>query len=153
MPRIEGVQVASGLYAPVLRVSVEVAGLEQEVFALVDSGADRAIFPGEILDAHPTVSYASLPLLQVPGVGAGGTFEIRECQGLIKWRQWEVCTTFQVAEPKKLQVPLLGREDFFKMFIVRFNWTKVPPYVEINPPGVSKSKKPKPKKAGGKRRH
>lgn len=143
MPRIEGIEVAPNFYAPLLTVLLEVDNLTQQMMAMVDSGADRTIIPAEVLDAHPTVSFSDLSPLPTGGVGAGGGFEIRECPGKITWRQWEICDGFQVAEPGKLKMALLGREDFFKRFIVRFVWDKNPPVLEINPPGKSKKKKKK----------
>jgi hypothetical protein len=43
------------------------------------------------------------------------------------------CTEFTVAEPDKLPFAILGREDFFKHFVVRFNWHKAPPEVHVDP--------------------
>jgi hypothetical protein len=113
------------------------------MMALIDSGADRTILPGEVLAGHPTIAFDALPELKDGGLGAGGAFKIRECKGILRWREWDICDRFQVAEPGKLEMPLLGREDFFKLFFVRFRWDRTPPIVDIDPPGKPSKKKKK----------
>lgn len=132
MVRVEGVEVAPGEFAPLLRISTEIDGNElPDSFAIVDSGADETILPAELLP--PTVNYESLPVADREGEGAGGPFEIRDCEGSIRWRRWKIASTFQIAEPEKLLIPLLGRQDFFARFRVTFDWTSSRPSMVLDP--------------------
>lgn len=134
MPRIQGTLVAPGFYRPLLPVSLHVQGRTPIIAgALIDSGADWTIVPFTLIK-NTGIRFEELPLLSKRGEGAGGSFEIRECLGEVKWRQWVVCTKFLVGEPGKFEsTPLLGREDFFKRFVVRFLWHKDPPSFDIDP--------------------
>lgn len=113
-------------------VSLEVApGRGLRVPALVDSGADSTIFPGEYLATLGT-EFDRLPS-GPESIGAGGAFEVRRCGGVVKFREWLVCEEFNVAEPGKLSLALLGRDDFFARFVVRFNWHEEPPVLFVDP--------------------
>jgi hypothetical protein len=133
VPRIGGVLGPNGRYLPELVVEIGVESHEPfEVTAVVDSGADMTIFPAEDLEAHEILfadmSYASTG----KGVGDGCEFEIRSCEGTVKWKTWEFAETLYVAEPGAFEKGLLGREDFFAAFSVNFaGWTARPPSMVI----------------------
>lgn len=133
MPRVEGIQVMPGVFAPLLIVSIEFSSVVLEGPALIDSGADCTVIPGEILEATAH-TFDSLPPHPGTSVGAGGKFETRICQGgTVKWRKWTICDEFQVAAPGTLPWALLGRQDFFRLFVVRFQWHRNPPFTDIDP--------------------
>lgn len=131
MPRIEGTEQVPNLYRPVLIVSLTLAGKTSKGPAVVDSGADRTILPGEIVEAFG-VGFSSLPLSGENSLGAGGAFETRTGSGEVRWREYVICEEFLVAAPGTLPFALLGREDFFKRFQVRFSWHHKPPSFQID---------------------
>lgn len=99
---------------------------------MIDSGADSTIIPGEFLTGHPTLQYDDLPVSKGLAGGAGGSFETRKCPGSASWRDVTFCTELLAAQPGALPHPLLGRNDFFQKFIVRFNWNRTPPSMRID---------------------
>jgi predicted aspartyl protease len=132
MPRIEGIDVGAGRYRPMVEITIELPnGNEGRGFAIVDSGADETIIPGDIIQALG-VKFSDLPAAG-SGTGAGGAFKQGLCKGVIRFRGQEVCTEFTVAEPGKLGAALLGRSDFFSKFVVRFQWHRNPPFMDIDP--------------------
>lgn len=142
MPQIEGVEVVPGQWAPLLRVDLEISGaLMKDVLALLDSGADKTLIPGDYLEGHPDgVLFDSLTLSENPGHGAGGDFDIRVCPGNVTWREEEICNPLEMAAPGNLPFPLLGR-DFFQKCVVRFNWNRNPPVVSVDLVGKGKKGK------------
>jgi hypothetical protein len=132
VPRIEGTEVAPGLYRPLVTVELRVNGRVGRGLAVVDSGADRTMLPADLL-VPAGVDFAKLPLASGTHAGAGGNFEVRVGKGEIRFRQWLVCDEFLVAEPGKLGAVLLGRSDFFKLFTVRYSWHRNPPTMDIDP--------------------
>lgn len=113
-----------------IRVELK-AGPVGRMMGLMDSGADRTIFPAEALVGAGVVFDQLKP--DGVGIGAGGTFETRLCEGSVYFRDWCFATEFQVAEAGHLQQVLLGRADFFRTFVVRFMWQKAPPEIDIDP--------------------
>lgn len=134
MPRIEGTELQPGVFFPAISVALHGPGNHiLSVMALIDSGADRTIIPAEVLEAIG-IPYASLALGARQGAGVGGGFETRTCSTLIlKWREWEIAREIEVAEFRKLPLPLLGRGDFFRKFSIRFGWHRDPPTIDIDP--------------------
>lgn len=132
MPRIEGIRNAAGGYDPVLIVQVDINGIRLEFPCIADSGADRTIVPAEYIEVLG-IEFAKLSQTERQNQGAGGLFDARPCSGRLRWRQWEFCSEFLVAEPGCLPLGLLGRADFFKRFVVRFMWHKVPPTFDVDP--------------------
>ena len=130
MPRVTGTELTPGLFRPVLTITVAIGAAVLDGPAIVDSGADRTIIPAEIVELAGIV-FTDLPLTSEQGIGAGGGFETRTCKGKVKWRSWLICSEFLVAD--HLPFALLGREDFFKRFNVRFGWHRDPPTVDIDP--------------------
>lgn len=145
------------VYYPLLVVRVEYNGKAVGLQAVVDSGADSTIIPAKFL-APLGVDFAKLPLTSIGG-GAGGSFERRMCStAVLKWGGTELFTGFLVAEPGKLEVPLLGREDFFKLYVTTFEWHTIPPTFTLEPvpapapiattaPALTSPAKTNPKKA------
>ena len=134
------------VYMPVILVTVEFGGKGVRFNAVVDSGADSTIIPAKFL-VPLGIDFAKLPLASEGG-GAGGSFERRTCIAVMKWGGTELFTGFLVAEPGKLEVPLLGREDFFKLFVTTFSWHTMPPTFTLEtvpvPPPVSPAVSPPP---------
>jgi hypothetical protein len=144
MPRIEGHKLgknAAGadVYAPVLIVTFEVNGVVGQAGAIVDSGADRIIMPAEFA-AAVGIEYSKLPA-GTANHGAGGGFEARLCTGIVKYRDWPICDEFLIAEPNQMPVMLLGRDDFFRRFVVHFNWHRDPPTFDVDPITVPRARK------------
>lgn len=137
MPRIEGTKSgvdAAGqpIYSPVLIVQVTLPGFgHASVPAVIDSGADVTIVPFEVF-VGAGLEWTKLPAGS-QGLGAGGVFERRPLQAEIRYRDWLICDSVEVAQPGALPFALLGRQDFFQKFIVRFAWHKSPPEVIIDP--------------------
>ena len=136
MPRVEGQRVGTKpdgtpVWAPVLVVDLYCDRGSVSGPAVVDSGADHTVVPFEAI-APTGYKWTDLPKGK-SGIGAGGPYEIRELAGRVQYREWVVCEGLHVAEPGRLPVILLGREDFFARFVVKFTWHKQPPYVDIDP--------------------
>lgn len=132
MPRVEGTAVGPNRWTPLITVSLVVVDKTFNFTALVDSGADCTILPAELVEAVG-VPFSSLPKSPGSGVGAGGAFEIRVGRGDLIYDGVKFATQFSVAAPKCLASPLLGRSDFMRLFVVRFNWHKTPPEFHIDP--------------------
>jgi hypothetical protein len=113
--------------------------------ALLDSGADHTILPAEGLAAAPGMDWPSIASPIEKGTGAGGGFATKLVKGEVWWQTWKVCEEFRVAEPGSLPWwGLLGRDDFFRVFVVRFMWHRNPPEIDIDPaaaPGAGGGRK------------
>jgi hypothetical protein len=139
VPRIPGTHVGTGpdgaeIFRPIIIVAIEIGGLVIRVPALVDSGADNTLVP-ESFVAPLGVDFSKL----APGpggLGPGGGLDTRMCHGLIRWEKEKVVlmTGFLVAEPGKgPDTVLLGRADFFRLYVPRFHWHKNPPVFDLDP--------------------
>ena len=124
------------LYRPMIPVTVEISGRTHEFPAMVDSGADRTIVPGEFLPLLG-LTFENLPHSETAptrGTGEAGPGFTRLCIGTIKWGNVVLVRSFQVAPPStRPPAVCLGREDFFKNYVVRFNWAKDPPEFFLDP--------------------
>ena len=134
MPRLEGTDDGSGIYRPMIDVFIELPTVGKRsppILAVIDSGADQTIVPFDYLKA----AGVEWDKLSDPkqGTGAGGGFETRMIRGTITWKNYFICDQFQVAQPGMKTPLLLGREDFFKKFVVRFNWHQTPPTFNVDP--------------------
>jgi hypothetical protein len=70
------------------------------------------------------------------GLGPGGGLDTRMCHGLIRWEKEKIVlmTDFLVAEPGKgPDTVLLGRADFFRLYVPRFHWHRNPPVFDLDP--------------------
>jgi len=137
VPRIEGTKFVIDpggqvIFRPIVLVAIVLPnGLRGEGPAIIDSGADMTVVPFEaILGAG--IDWDKLPPGEM-GIGAGGAFERRALQASIFYRTWQICDRVDVAAPGMLGSILLGREDFFKKFVVRFAWHKTPPELFVDP--------------------
>lgn len=139
MARIEGVRGPGGRYRPQVNIDLVIRKKKLTLTALVDSGADRTIVPRGVVEALG-VDYDKLPAVTdedgavVTGSGAGGQFELKECRGKVRWHVQTVCESFWVGPNDAVPWVLLGRDDFFKKFDVRFQWSEEPPVMEITSP-------------------
>jgi predicted aspartyl protease len=141
MPRIEGTKVGIDplgrvVYRPIVIVQLEANGLGMQGPAIVDSGADTTMIPAEVA-AGLGIDYAKLPN-GTKGKGAGGVLESRPASLTIRYQSWTLTGEVSIAEPKHLDVVLLGRSDFFQRFVVRFNWFKSPPEFHLDPANSGK---------------
>ena len=138
MPRLEGTNLGAG-FVPLATIRIRIGERWTDGLAVADSGADCSIIPTEWLEGSG-ISFGDLPVTETRGWGAGGQFEFRLCDGDLFFREWRFATRFQVAEPGALPgMGLLGRNDFFTHFIVRFNWSANPPWFQIDPDTKAKS--------------
>ena len=55
----------------------------------------------------------------------------------VRWRTTVICNEFWVAN---CAVVLLGRDDFFKLFDVMFDWSAPTPYVDIESAGTMRAR-------------
>ncbi len=139
MPRIPATHVGTGpdgaeIYRPIIIVSIEIGARGVRVPALVDSGADNTLVPYEYIAALG-VEFKDLPAGH-GGVGPGGALETRQCKGILRWDKEKVILMekFTVAEPGKgPDGILLGRADFFRLYVPRFHWHKDPPVFDLDP--------------------
>lgn len=76
MPRVEATAAGPNRWSPLLAIGAVVGGARGNFTALLDSGADMTILPGELAEAFG-VNFAALTPLSGPGVGVGGTFDMR----------------------------------------------------------------------------
>jgi hypothetical protein len=123
------------IYLPIIFVTIHFPGGTRSVPlpAIVDSGADRTVIPAALL-VGSGIDFAALPSPS-QSQGAGGGFETRPVDGKVRYRGWDVCEHFLVAEPGKLNYALLGRHDFFERFSVNFSWHRSPPefFIDYQP--------------------
>lgn len=131
MPRIKGTEVAKGVYSPIIKVDFRCNGVGGLVPAIVDSGADKCLVPGDFVEAAG-VTFASLTPLP-EGTGAGGQFPKSLCKGQISYAGCVLCDEFEVVPPGLFNFILLGREEFFSKFVVRFQWHRDPPFFDVDP--------------------
>lgn len=130
MPRLEAT-FANGRWFPVIEVTLSIGDhFEHEVLAIVDSGADSTLVPGELVEAAG-IPFASLE--QAEALSAGGQMTTAKCLGSISYLNRTFCTEFACTEPGKRGNFLLGRADFFRSFVVRFLWHRDPPVFDIDP--------------------
>ena len=143
MPRIPATKVGVGpdgaeIYRPLIILTIEIGGRSVRGPGLIDSGADNTLVPFDAV-APLGVDFARLPV-GYAGSGPGGSLETRKCKGVIRWEKVTLMTEFNVAEPGKgPDTVLLGRADFFSMFVPRFHWHKTPPVFDLDPAVRSKS--------------
>lgn len=136
MPRIPATRIVgpdgAETYYPIIVVTIVVGAMAAQVPAIVDSGADDTLVPAAAV-IPLGVDFSKLGAAP-EGTGAGGNFQVRWCEGTILWGKIELMTRFKVAEPGMgLSAVLLGRGDFFKLFIPRFHWHKDPPVFDLDP--------------------
>lgn len=124
------------LYRPIIEVSIELGGRSVTAAGLVDSGADTTFVPYEVL-APLGIIFESLPS---DGSGGGyqkGRLEPRLLNATISWNGTVLMREFHVGPPGMAgpmsQVVALGRRDFFRLYVVRFNWAKEPPVFDLDP--------------------
>jgi hypothetical protein len=138
LPRIPATKVGhsdgTDIYSPLVVVRIETGNGFVEGPALVDSGADNSVVPAELL-VPLGIDFAKLPQGTTgTSTGAGGGVETKRCDGRIIYGHTVTSEpTFAVAEPGKLNVVLLGRGDFFRLFVARFHWDKDPPVFDLDP--------------------
>lgn len=136
MPRIPATKVGidpygAEIFRPIIFVTIEIGGRAVRGPALVDSGADNTLVPAEAV-APLGVVFAQLPA-GIGGSGPSGLLDARPCIGVMRWDKVLLMSKFTVAEPSKLDTVLLGRSDFFTMYIPRFHWHKNPPVFDLDP--------------------
>jgi hypothetical protein len=137
VPRLPGTNVGLGpdglaIYRPYIILSIELTIGSVKGPGLVDSGADNTLVPFEAIEPLG-IDFWKLP--EGPdGSGPGGSLRTRACQGTIRWDKAVLMTEFMVAEPGKgPDAVLLGRADFFKLYVPRFHWYKDPPVFDLDP--------------------
>jgi hypothetical protein len=140
LPRIVAHEIQPGHFVPLLTIGIELNSSQLSFLALVDSGADSTILTLPTIEACG-MGWDDLSASASPGIGAGGGFETRSCAGVLRYGATELCREFLVAKPDALPGALLGRDDFFTKFVVRFAWHRKPPDFNVDPVRV-----------GGKRR-
>ncbi len=142
MPRIAASNFG-GPDLPILTLDLELPqGLLQGVVALVDSGADSTIVNVESL-APAGIGWGDISGDEQTGAGAGGGFATKRLKATVRWQQWIVCDEVAVAAPGALPWALLGRDDFFRKFVVRFAWHRMPPEMHIDPVTMGSGPKPR----------
>ena len=145
MARIAGTEIRPGVFDPL--VTILLPGLQRpdgsvvtwRGLAIVDSGADFSIIPAEIFLAAG-VDWDKLPAPIETSHGAGGPLRYRWHDGNLIWEGHVIATRYAVGELGRVPLPLLGRDDFFRRFNVRFRWFKTPPEIEIDPGVVASSR-------------
>ncbi len=129
---------------PLLRVELEFefngVRMTRLVPGLLDSGADCAMGPFEFFEGTG-VSYESLPETPGKNLGAGGEFEARLCKAKISWEGTVISEEIKVIQAgSKLPFILLGRNDFFAKYTIRFSWHRMPPTIDIDPATAPKKR-------------
>jgi hypothetical protein len=135
LPELKGTEVATGRYYPVVPVRFDFGTRVVEIGCVLDSGADRTIIPGQLIDEHhPSLDYGDLRLSPENAGGVTGALEIRDCPGSASYLGVTFCTSLLAAPPGVMNddFPLLGRGDFFTKFVVKFNWNRNPPSFRVD---------------------
>lgn len=137
MPRLPATRIGVGpdgadIFRPIIIVTIEIGGRAVQGPALVDSGADNTLVPFEAV-APLGIDFMKLPA-GAGGSGPGGKLDTRPCKGIMRWERAVLMTDFVVAEPGKgPETVLLGRADFFKLYVPRFHWHKDLPVFDLDP--------------------
>jgi len=129
VPRISAV-LDSGVYRPIIDVTIRIDGNDLDLSMLVDSGADTCMLRPDLVTGLTGKTVKELAIGQGSVVGVGGrqlaywvpidiTYEGRTC----------VTRAMVGASP----TPLLGREGFFESFSICFDWATDPPELLIEP--------------------
>lgn len=114
-------------------------GVSQDVWMLLDTGADKTTIPPDLATALTGTAFDSLGD-EGPGIGGIGTDKTpsRETDATITYSGRAVPMRIWVAP---VQYPVLGRRDFMRQFDCRFFWGRNPPefFVDSNTPKSVKS--------------
>jgi hypothetical protein len=122
--RIPAVEIAPGMFMPLVDVHTVVLGVRLQFTALVDSGADRTMVPAAMLDALG-IDVRSLPP-GTPSLGANGTrISTKKFDTELSYRGRVFATTVSVLP--QLPLPVVGRDDFMRKFTVHMHWNDNPP--------------------------
>jgi hypothetical protein len=119
------------VWTPSIVVDLEYRGKTVRSMAIVDSGADVSLVPAELLE---TLGISFKDLREVlRGEGYRGSFEARQSDARLSWRGVTISESTMVVEPHTIPCVLLGRGDFFKRFVVTFDWSAKPPRMRVAP--------------------
>jgi predicted aspartyl protease len=123
-----------GILHPVIDITLRLGSRVTRHPALIDSGADGVLVPAAFVED----TEADYSRLDGHGhvMASGGPSSCRFAPGIVEWSGVEICKRFRVSAPPSqphLAVPfvILGREDFFRLFVVTFHWHLSPPEFEI----------------------
>jgi hypothetical protein len=132
VPAIPGAATGPNKWTPYLNVVLLAdSGKQLRARAVVDSGADWTVVPGELALALG-VDWTALPASPDIATGAGGSFEPRFAPIAVWYGTVEVCPVVRVAPVGAMPAMVLGREEFFSRFRVCFDWEQQPPTFTVD---------------------
>ena len=130
MPRVLATQDSDGHWWPYLKIRLKSAAKTVEITsAILDSGADETSIPASLLPVLGITRAKLRPQGQM--MGATGSAPYFRADVQVWWKRWKICDEIGVIETDASV--LIGRDDFFTRFIVKFNWSKLPPIMDIDP--------------------
>jgi hypothetical protein len=146
VPRIAATDFG-GTYYPLVTIDLVFPHGSMPALVCVDSGADSTLITAEAMAAVPGYDWGTIPgPFEVSG-GAGGRFETKVVTAEAWWNGQTVCDQFRVVGPgSNMPWGLVGRDDFFRQYVVRFMWHRSPPQFDLDPvtapPKKHRSRKP-----------
>lgn len=123
---------ASGFCLPMVRVEIEIEGVRRTGPALVDSGTDHTMVPWRAIKDHPQLDRLLLPVTPELTYGMHGETPTYRCLGgVVRFAGREVCRDFLVFPREDEDEVVLGLQDFFRIFVVQFDWHRQRPSLRI----------------------
>ena len=124
------------IYAPLVKVTIEIGNRGLAHWGMVDSGADDILVPAALVAALG-VDFDQLPAGALSQGAGKDPFETRPCDGVVRYGKYELCRKFKVPQPGGPNIVLLGRAEVFTKFIIKFHWYKNPPVFDMDPAAPS----------------
>jgi hypothetical protein len=124
-------RVVDGDYRPFIEVKLTMNGVSQDVWMMLDTGADTTTIQPDLATALTGIGFDALGD-EGPEIGGIGTTKTKS-------RVTDATITYAGrAVPMRLWVaptpyPVLGRRDFMRQFDCRFFWGRNPPEFFIDP--------------------
>jgi len=119
----------NGDYRPLIEVKLTMAGVSQNVWMLIDTGADRTTIAPDLAEALTGVDFDHLgdPGPEIRGMGTAMT-PSREADASLTYLGRTIDFHIWVAPTP---YPVLGRIDFMRNFQCHFFWDRTPPEFSV----------------------
>ena len=118
----------NGQYRPLLLVSITIGAGSQDVWMLVDSGADYTTIPTSLAEAISGTPGDKLGKPTGNAIGVGGEVPQRVVEAELSYLNRVFARQIFVSAIPR---PVLGRNDFMATFDLQFQWGSIPPEFHV----------------------
>lgn len=131
-----------GQHRPYVQVQLTMGGVTQDVWMLLDTGADTTTIPPDLATALTGIEFDLLgdPGPDINGVGSSPTAS-RVADAELEYSTRRFALKLWVAP---VPAPVLGRNDFMRRFDCRFYWSRNPPEFFVEPAPAPRPRKQAP---------